>query len=85
MKFTLIDILFLHYLTAYMKNAVIKTFLLPILLTIESDTYKNGIDITAPVVMVKPNKYMGAPISSLSNRNRKVSTNPKQFPRIEFE
>ena len=44
----------------------------PTFATIQSETYKNGIDITAPVVMVNPSKYIGAPMSSFKKGGRSV-------------
>ena len=65
-------------------KAVMNTFSLPIFCTIQSDTYKNGIETTAPVVIVSPNKYIGAPIVSFKYTNKKVSTKPKQFPKTNM-
>merc|ERR1712223_1891524 len=48
--------------------------------TIWSEINKNGIETTAPTVMVKPSRYIGADMSSFRYTKRNVSMNPHKLP-----
>ena len=51
--------------------------------TIQSATKRNGMEATAPVVIVRPRREMGVPMSSFRYTKRNVSTKPQQLPRMK--